>query len=124
MRLLSRDIDGRTGGGTVALLPEEGEDMWHLFNLIAVGDTVSAVTLRRVQVRFLASIDCGLLQFRERRRGGSDPSNNPLLRGRVNLSLNRRRVPCLDAERVCNRFHRWKGSKEADTGDRGHQRGL
>jgi protein pelota len=45
MRLLHRDID-RDGVGTITLLPEELEDMWHAYNLIAVGDHVRATTLR------------------------------------------------------------------------------
>ncbi|ELR12906.1 translation factor pelota, putative [Acanthamoeba castellanii str. Neff] len=48
MRLLHRDID-RDGVGTITLLPEELEDMWHAYNLIAVGDHVRATTLRKVQ---------------------------------------------------------------------------
>jgi hypothetical protein len=45
MRLLHKDID-RDGVGTVTLLPEELEDMWHAYNLISVGDHVRATTLR------------------------------------------------------------------------------
>jgi len=46
MRLLRRDIDPKDGQGSVTLLPEELEDMWHAYNLIAVGDHVRATTLR------------------------------------------------------------------------------
>ncbi|CAG8716016.1 35551_t:CDS:2, partial [Racocetra persica] len=35
--------------GTVELYPEELEDMWHVYNLISVGDSLKATTIRRVQ---------------------------------------------------------------------------
>lgn len=34
---------------SVALIPEESEDMWHAFNLISEGDRVRSTTLRKVQ---------------------------------------------------------------------------
>eukprot|EP00249_Psilotum_nudum_P016611 c25905_g1_i1 orf=230-1366(+) len=37
------------GPGSVKLLPEEAEDLWHAYNLIAKGDSVSAVTVRKIQ---------------------------------------------------------------------------
>ncbi|KJE95493.1 translation factor pelota [Capsaspora owczarzaki ATCC 30864] len=48
MRLLKREIE-RDQTGSVLLLPEEAEDMWHAYNLIAVGDKLRASTVRRVQ---------------------------------------------------------------------------
>ena len=36
----------RDHSGVVALLPEEAEDMWHIYNLIAVGDQIRASTVR------------------------------------------------------------------------------
>ena len=39
------------GAGTLALIPEEAEDMWHAFNLIAKGDCVRANTIRKVSDR-------------------------------------------------------------------------
>ncbi|CAG8666815.1 19844_t:CDS:10 [Dentiscutata erythropus] len=35
--------------GFVELYPEELEDMWHVYNLISVGDNLKATTIRRVQ---------------------------------------------------------------------------
>mmetsp|Transcript_8174 Transcript_8174/g.24294 ORF Transcript_8174/g.24294 Transcript_8174/m.24294 type:complete len:396 (-) Transcript_8174:410-1597(-) len=35
--------------GTVKLIPEEGEDMWHVYNLVRAGDHVTATTFRKVQ---------------------------------------------------------------------------
>ena len=39
---------GRDGEGSVALTPEEPEDMWHLYNLIQEGDSIRASTIRKV----------------------------------------------------------------------------
>lgn len=33
---------------SVVLIPEENEDMWHAYNLIAEGDLVKASTIRKV----------------------------------------------------------------------------
>lgn len=33
------------------MVPEEAEDMWHCYNIIAVGDTVKASTIRKVSSR-------------------------------------------------------------------------
>ncbi|GAB0094070.1 Protein pelota [Sergentomyia squamirostris] len=48
MKLLSRNVD-RGGNGTVVLMPEEPEDMWHAYNLISEGDNVKCTTIRKVQ---------------------------------------------------------------------------
>ncbi|KAF5333267.1 hypothetical protein D9611_002414 [Ephemerocybe angulata] len=48
MKLVNRYID-KHGAGHVTLRPEDNEDMWHLYNLIAEGDSVRATALRRVQ---------------------------------------------------------------------------
>lgn len=32
----------------VGLIAEEAEDMWHIYNLIRVGDTVKCSTIRKV----------------------------------------------------------------------------
>lgn len=34
---------------SVKLVPEESEDMWHAYNLIAEGDNVRSTTIRKVQ---------------------------------------------------------------------------
>ncbi|XP_052737471.1 protein pelota isoform X1 [Bicyclus anynana] len=44
----SEDVDDGAGG-CIALVPEEPEDMWHAYNLIAKGDVVTASTVRKVQ---------------------------------------------------------------------------
>ncbi|XP_034951418.1 protein pelota [Chelonus insularis] len=48
MKLIGKNID-RDGGGSVTLIPENAEDMWHSYNLIAEGDCVSGSTIRKVQ---------------------------------------------------------------------------
>jgi protein pelota len=46
MRLHKKNID--RGSGVLKLEPEEQEDMWHAYNLIAVGDSLRASTVRKV----------------------------------------------------------------------------
>ncbi|EPE25563.1 L30e-like protein [Glarea lozoyensis ATCC 20868] len=48
MRLIKQDIEAKTGAGTITLLPEEPEDMWHAHNLIAPNDLLRASAVRRV----------------------------------------------------------------------------
>ncbi|KOC70851.1 Protein pelota [Habropoda laboriosa] len=48
MKLVSKSID-RDGKGSVSLIPENTEDMWHTYNLICEGNFVSASTIRKVQ---------------------------------------------------------------------------
>lgn len=38
----------KDGVGSITLVPEETEDMWHAYNLIAEGDSVRASTIRKV----------------------------------------------------------------------------
>jgi len=47
MKLLFKHVDGH-GEGEIGLIPVEPEDMWHAYNLIAVGDSVQASTVRKV----------------------------------------------------------------------------
>ncbi|CAH1645963.1 unnamed protein product [Spodoptera littoralis] len=48
MKLVFKSIE-RDGCGSIGLVPEESEDMWHAYNLVAVGDAVTASTVRKVQ---------------------------------------------------------------------------
>ncbi|XP_076233473.1 pelota mRNA surveillance and ribosome rescue factor [Calliopsis andreniformis] len=48
MKLISKYID-KDGKGSVSLVPENTEDMWHAYNLISEGDFVSCSTIRKVQ---------------------------------------------------------------------------
>jgi protein pelota len=52
MKLVSRDVSGKDGAGTVVLRPEEPEDMWHVYNLIGEGDLVRTTTFRKVRVLY------------------------------------------------------------------------
>jgi hypothetical protein len=48
MKLLGRRV--RAGdSGSIQLLPQEEEDMWHLYNVLANGDKLTAVTFRKTQ---------------------------------------------------------------------------
>ncbi|KAF5269691.1 hypothetical protein FQA39_LY08614 [Lamprigera yunnana] len=47
MKLDYKNVD--KGEGTIGLTPEEPEDMWHAYNLIAEGDMVRSTTIRKVQ---------------------------------------------------------------------------
>lgn len=48
MKLVNRNVD-KFLQGTVVLIPEEPEDMWHAYNLISEGDSVRSTTIRKVQ---------------------------------------------------------------------------
>eukprot|EP00053_Salpingoeca_punica_P009830 m.88437 g.88437 ORF g.88437 m.88437 type:complete len:423 (-) comp15185_c0_seq1:143-1411(-) len=48
MKLLSRHIE-KDGSGQVSMIPEEAEDMWHAYNLIAPGDRLRATAIRKVK---------------------------------------------------------------------------
>jgi len=48
MKLTHKGFD-KDGNGSASLIPEESEDLWHLFNLVAKGDTVKAMTVRKIQ---------------------------------------------------------------------------
>lgn len=47
MKFVHKAMD--RGSGHIVLVPEYPEDMWHLFNLIRVGDNVQSTTIRKVQ---------------------------------------------------------------------------
>lgn len=48
MKLVHKNLD-KVGDGSITLIPEEPEDMWHAYNLIAEGDQVRSSTIRKVQ---------------------------------------------------------------------------
>lgn len=48
MKLVEKNID-KEGEGSIVLIPEEPEDMWHAYNLISEGDSVRSTTIRKVQ---------------------------------------------------------------------------
>mmetsp|Transcript_65535 Transcript_65535/g.154080 ORF Transcript_65535/g.154080 Transcript_65535/m.154080 type:complete len:404 (-) Transcript_65535:20-1231(-) len=48
MKLLHKEFE-KDGKGLATLIPEESEDLWHLFNLSMKGDTIKAMTYRKIQ---------------------------------------------------------------------------
>uniref|UniRef100_A0A2P2I0E1 Protein pelota homolog n=2 Tax=Hirondellea gigas TaxID=1518452 RepID=A0A2P2I0E1_9CRUS len=48
MKIFHREIE-KNGNGHFVLMANEGEDMWHVYNLICVGDELKATTFRKVQ---------------------------------------------------------------------------
>ncbi|ORE01706.1 hypothetical protein BCV72DRAFT_309777 [Rhizopus microsporus var. microsporus] len=48
MKLINKAVE-KDSSGFVTLLPEELEDMWHVYNLISKGDMIKATTIRRLQ---------------------------------------------------------------------------
>uniref|UniRef100_K3WRF6 Protein pelota homolog n=1 Tax=Globisporangium ultimum (strain ATCC 200006 / CBS 805.95 / DAOM BR144) TaxID=431595 RepID=K3WRF6_GLOUD len=48
MKLLKKQINEKDGMGSVVLRAEEPEDMWHVYNLIHVHDSVKTTTIRKV----------------------------------------------------------------------------
>ena len=48
MKLNKNNISAKDGSGDVVLRPEDPEDMWHVYNLIAKNDEVKADTYRKV----------------------------------------------------------------------------
>lgn len=47
MKIVYKDID-KNGAGTITVITESLEDMWHAYNLITAGDRVRASTFRKV----------------------------------------------------------------------------
>jgi protein pelota len=45
MKLLGRHIE-RDGSGYVQLMPQEPEDLWHAYHLLAVGDILRSTAIR------------------------------------------------------------------------------
>lgn len=48
MKLVNKSVE-KDGSGSITIIPEEPEDMWHAYNIIAEGDAVRASTVRKVQ---------------------------------------------------------------------------
>ena len=47
MKLLNKKIE-KEGNGFVSLVPENSEDMWHLYHIIMRGDRVKGSTFRKI----------------------------------------------------------------------------
>ncbi|GJQ83338.1 pelo [Trypoxylus dichotomus] len=48
MKLIYKELD-KDGEGTISVIPEDPEDMWHAYNLISEGDSIRGSTIRKVQ---------------------------------------------------------------------------
>nr|UST29492.1 pelota [Haliclona caerulea] len=48
MKLINKSLE-KDSSGHVTLVPDEPEDMWHAYNLVAAGDRLRSTTIRRVQ---------------------------------------------------------------------------
>uniref|UniRef100_A0A7S1KN67 Protein pelota homolog n=1 Tax=Percolomonas cosmopolitus TaxID=63605 RepID=A0A7S1KN67_9EUKA len=48
MKLLKRYIESKNGAGTVILIPEEIEDLWHIYHIISIGDRIKCSTIRKI----------------------------------------------------------------------------
>lgn len=46
MKIVSREVDS-SGGGFITIIPEESEDLWHIYNILSVGDIISTSTFRK-----------------------------------------------------------------------------
>ena len=49
MKLLKKQVSEKDGAGSVILRAEEPEDMWQVYNLIHVNDSVKTTTIRKVR---------------------------------------------------------------------------
>lgn len=49
MKQYKRQIDSKTGVGFIKLEAHDMEDMWHAYNLIAIGDVLTGTTTRKVK---------------------------------------------------------------------------
>jgi protein pelota len=47
MKIVHKSIE-KGLGGSIGLIPEENEDMWHVYNLVSIGDKLRASTFRKV----------------------------------------------------------------------------
>jgi protein pelota len=47
MKLQSKHLE-KDGSGSISLIAEEGEDLWHVYNLLSKDDLLKATTIRRV----------------------------------------------------------------------------
>lgn len=63
MKLIRKSFT-RGGPGSAKVVPEDGEDLWHAYNLIRAGDRVTATTFRKVSRDTGASSDSERVRLR------------------------------------------------------------
>jgi len=61
MKLVNSAIRAKDGDGWVTLRADVPEDLWHAYNLIVVGDVVTATTVRKVRGKREQSCASGTL---------------------------------------------------------------
>ena len=87
MKLVRRNIE-RDQGGVLVLVPEDEEDMWHVYNLISVGDSGKKV---KVRMSFQIEIDTRQMPFPVRastiRSVTSESATGTTKKERVRLTL-------------------------------------
>ncbi|QDZ20797.1 pelota mRNA surveillance protein [Chloropicon primus] len=50
MKLIKKDVENSDGTGLFKVEPQSEEDIWHLYNIIVVGDVVTSSTFRKVDL--------------------------------------------------------------------------
>ena len=50
MKLIKKDLESKDGTGLIRLQADSEEDVWHLYNIIVVGDVVTSTTFRKVDL--------------------------------------------------------------------------
>ena len=45
---MKKAVSAKDGAGSVSIICEEAEDMWHVYNMLLVGDLVRTTTMRKV----------------------------------------------------------------------------
>jgi protein pelota len=56
MRIIKKHILAKNGKGSVEVQSEQAEDMWHLYNLIAEGDSIRSSTVRNVSRTIISQL--------------------------------------------------------------------
>ena len=56
MKLVNKSLE-KDGAGSIVLVPEEQEDMWHVFNLVQEGDAVRASTVCSLRLSLLTELN-------------------------------------------------------------------
>jgi protein pelota len=48
MKLIKKEIENKNASGTITIIPEDVEDLWHIYNIIEIGDAIQSQTNRKV----------------------------------------------------------------------------
>src|SRR4051794_29126628 len=83
---LQRKALERDGSGVVSLVPTEPEDLWHVYNLISIGDRVTATAIRYVMNQLVIEAVAHFVWNRRVQKETSTGSTDSE-RVRVNLTI-------------------------------------